>query len=966
MINSSKILTVSYGTFSCTLEGFDDSFETMKAIAEYFRDLAADDRYFGAEPPTPDAEMLARIAEREIERRVEARLEQGNIILRPSLDAPLAASGVAAAAAAKPAPAESAPAEAEAVSEDAVSEDAVSEDTVSEDTVSEDAAAAEEAQTVDDAAPEAEAVAELLAEEAPVAEAVAEQDDAADDETASPVEEATDKEEPATLVAATQADAPDEALAEAAEAVTDEAAEETAAETPADPADEAPEVDDAPEEEALAPETEFAPAEASEEDDSLASDAVMRMLAAHRGDATAAPVAEEEEHAGVEDAETAVVADADTAEEPEAAEDAQEPTAAEAPEVEEETQDEADSGPDLAALNAILNQSDDEDELDADEATAGADDDDAEDETFAQSLAALTAQTETDDTGDATENAIEDWNVDTAEDRGADADLAEEWEDENADAAVDDLYDEEDVFAQESDEAEDVAEEPAPATNVASSVAAKLQRIRDVVSLGAVAPSSGDETAYTEDEHADDALDLGEDDGLDSLAAHMADAVETDETEDDGWSVDDAADLDDAETADMADAEDEAEPETQTAAAPSIRARVMKVKRSALDAAVAEGRIEEVADEAETLPLSHSSTLSAEDEADLARELAEVEAELEGGDVADTPVEAEADAEIAEAEEEDGDLLDDLEDGDDNWAEAEAYAETEETHDDEWDTDDYAPTPARAEDLSDEFDDDDADEDEVAIERLAREGARKTVKLSSPARSMLTEAKIEEDEGSVSRLLDETNTQLDEPASKGRRSAIAHLRAAVAATRADRVLGKKRDEEEASEPYREDLANVVRPRRPEGGESRTERPRPAPLKLVAEQRVDDGVPPVAAQDTPAEPVRPRRVNTEAISPESDLETDSGFIAFAESVGASELPDLLEAAAAYMSFVEGQREFSRPQLMNKVRAAEADESSREDRLRSFGQLLREGKIEKAQGGRFMASPSISFKPERIAG
>lgn len=66
------------------------------------------------------------------------------------------------------------------------------------------------------------------------------------------------------------------------------------------------------------------------------------------------------------------------------------------------------------------------------------------------------------------------------------------------------------------------------------------------------------------------------------------------------------------------------------------------------------------------------------------------------------------------------------------------------------------------------------------------------------------------------RLLEETETAMGEEGTSRRRSAIAHLKAAAAATKADRVLSHvvnqdpSADPEEQS-PYRDDLAKVVRP-----------------------------------------------------------------------------------------------------------------------------------------------------------
>ena len=728
MMNNNKILTVSYGTFSCTLEGFDDSFGTMKAIAEYFRDLSSEDRYFGAEPAQPDAEMLAHIAQKEISRRVEARQQDGQIVLSAQTPEEPAAP-------AQPAPA---PEAAETPKAPAAPQPQVSSTAAGPSVVSTSFAPRrpkEISAYYDAYRINALKSAEAEAAPAPQAEAAAPRDEVVSRDVAAPKPEAT------------QADA-------------------------------------APASAAPAPEVDIVPGQPDEDVEAFFADSPRNEVTVDDQDAEIQPVA-----APVVDSIAAklqriraVVANQDA-------------PAAPQPQV-----------------------FDDEDTIDAEDST---------DDVIANAINDIQGALDADDT-------VEDI------------------------AQSSDLEAEEDVTAaQESEEQhEDVA---------------------------------ADEVAEAD--------------------AAQVDADETGEAEED--------------------------------TAP--RGRVLKVKRADIDRAIAEGELEEVEEDAPAvleqpekpalrIQRDPESTLSDEDEEDLARELAELEATLSSA-AADTLTDAPEDAEEAVADEDD--------------------APEEETAEE-----DSQEDTAQEETVDIDVSEDDAEAAQAETETAAEPEAE-APKAAPQRRSLPT---LDADSGpDMNRLLAETDNQMDEPEAATRRDAITHLRAAVAAKKADMALGAPDAAERENNAYRSDLAEVVKPRRPASTTARTERPaepRPAPLKLVAAQRIDTDQPRNVA------PVRPRRVAAVAPAP---VPQDGGFAEFAEEMGATQLPDLLEAAAAYMAFVEGMDDFSRPQLMNTVRQGGAEDFSREEGLRSFGQLLRTGKLQKLEGGRFKASEQIGFQPDaRAAG
>lgn len=236
---------------------------------------------------------------------------------------------------------------------------------------------------------------------------------------------------------------------------------------------------------------------------------------------------------------------------------------------------------------------------------------------------------------------------------------------------------------------------------------------------------------------------------------------------------------------------------------------------------------------------------------------------------------------------------------------------------------------------------------------LSRPGAGTTSSRSTHSDTFTATAGTRD--AAVSRLIAETNLQLSGAENQRKRLSLRHLKAAVAATVAERRAGLARpvNEERRITPYRDDLSHLVRPQA--GGQ-----PRLQPLVLAASQRVD--LPPVAAPLPPA-PHSPAPVTDLPIAdlPVADLDDEfwpeaftpsTSFEDFADQLGAEDLPQLLEAAGAWFTVIQGLPQFTRPQLLQRVTFLSQNlGATREDGLRAFGILLRGGKIVKLRRGHF---------------
>ncbi|MEO1639219.1 MAG: hypothetical protein AAFU41_08230 [Pseudomonadota bacterium] len=219
-------------------------------------------------------------------------------------------------------------------------------------------------------------------------------------------------------------------------------------------------------------------------------------------------------------------------------------------------------------------------------------------------------------------------------------------------------------------------------------------------------------------------------------------------------------------------------------------------------------------------------------------------------------------------------------------------------------------------------------------------------------------------EDAMSRILSQTDQQLNAPESKRHRDAFAQLKAAVAATEAARQLGEKSKIVDPEGAFKDDLGAHDAEGKSLGidpdGAGGDAGDNVTPLKLVATQAIENAE---AANQEPVDAASEKLRRIAALK-ERDLTgvKKVSFADFAAQQGAADLIDMLEAAAAYITFVEGDPDFTRPQVMKVVQSASEKEITREEGLRSFGRLLRQARFIKLNNGRFQVAENTQYRPD----
>jgi hypothetical protein len=90
--------------------------------------------------------------------------------------------------------------------------------------------------------------------------------------------------------------------------------------------------------------------------------------------------------------------------------------------------------------------------------------------------------------------------------------------------------------------------------------------------------------------------------------------------------------------------------------------------------------------------------------------------------------------------------------------------------------------------------------------------------------------------------------------------------------------------------------------------------------------------------------------------------DGGFYDFADELQPRDLSETIEAAAAYLTYIEARTSFSRPDIMNKLRGRLSLAFDQDKAVEAFSKLLIEDHIRHVGEGRYRVTEKLTFLPE----